>query len=496
MRLTPAQLERGFRLGRWRVQPRGGVLRQPWPRAVQRRIESKAMQILVELAARPQQFLSKDELFVAIWGSRPSTDDRLTRAVHALRQALDDDPQQPRYIETRNNVGYRLIAPVQPFRRVVRGPLLAAVLAAVALAGAVILARPGLEVHPTAKGAAALAEPQRAQFLQARYWLASGDAASLNLAQEAFAALVGVEPNFAPAWLGQAQAGLELFKLGEAGVEELRRAQILAEHALKLAGPGAAVALCLGQLRLLLDWDLQGAEAYYRDAIRMDAREPVAHIRYAWLLVARGDYAAAAAEIELVRILDPLYYASEDMAVLLLYAGQVDAAIAELERLRRTTTLKPAVYRILGTAYWTRGDEEAARGAYLGMWEATRPLSDSARVELAATEPAELVRRILAEGIAASPVARAGFHALIGERDEALEALELAASQRAPQLLFLRAMPEFVALRAEPRFQELVAQTGLEPRIPSLAADPHISPSSLRKSQALIRKSGSIVDQY
>lgn len=488
---TVAELERGFRLGHWRVQPQGGVLRQPWPMLEKRRIEPKVMQVLLALAARPQHFLSKDELFAAIWGRRPSSDDRLTRAVHALRQALDDDPQQPRYIETRNNVGYRLIAPVRPARSVGRRTALAAVVAAVLLVGALMMARPVGRVDATARAAAALEEPARAQFLQARFWLASGDASSLKSALAAFGELVAAEPDFAPGWLGQAQAGLELFKLGEADVEDLRRARTSAERALDLAGPGAAVALCLGQLHLFLEWDLAGAEAYYQDAIRMDPREPVARIRYSWLLVARGDYAAAATQIEQVRLLDPLYYASPDMAALLLYAGQLEAAIAELERLERTTTLAPAVLRIMGTAYWTRGDREAAHRAFVQMWEATRPLSSAARAELVAADSTALLRRILAENVAQSPVARAGIHALLGDRDEALAALELAASRRAPQLLFVRAMPEFAALRAEPRFRQLLAQLGLEPQSPGLADDPHISPSSLGKSQALVRRPGS-----
>jgi DNA-binding winged helix-turn-helix (wHTH) protein/tetratricopeptide (TPR) repeat protein len=490
-RFTVSELEQGFRLGRWRVQPQGGELRQPWPMAARRRVEPKVMQVLMELAARPRDFLSKDELFAAIWGRRPSSDDRLTRAVHALRQALDDDPQRPRYIETRNNVGYRLIAPVRPAGRGARGPLLAAALVAVALAGAAMVVRPGPDGDATALAAASLEEPARAQFLQARYWLASGDTDSLRSAREAFSDLVGDEPDFAPGWLGQAQTELELFKRGEAGAEDLRSAWDSAERALKLAGPSAAVALCLGQLRLFLDWDLAGAESFYQDAIRMDPREPVARIRYSWLLVARGDYAAAATQIEHVRLLDPLYYASADMAALLLYAGQVDAAIAELERLERTTSLEPAVLRIMGMAYWSRGDVAAAHEAFVRMWAATHPLPEAARAELAAADPGMLIRRILAEGVARSPIARAGFHVLLGEQDEALTELELAASQRAPQLLFVRAMPEFAALRSEPRFRQLMAELGLEPQAPSLAADPHIPPSSLGKSQALLRNSDS-----
>jgi DNA-binding winged helix-turn-helix (wHTH) protein len=487
---TVARLERGFRLGPWRVQPQGGVLRRPWPAGSRRRVEPKVMQVLLELAARPRQFVSKGELFTAIWGRRPSSDDRLTRAVHALRQALDDDPQQPRYIETRHNVGYRLIAPVRPARRLRPGPTavaLAVVLIAIVLGVATTGSRPGPQGDTTIQAAAGLSEPARAQFLQARYWLASGDADALRSALAAFADLVAADPDFAPAWLGQAQAGLELFKLGAADVEQLRRARVAVERSMALAGPSAEAAICLGQVRLFLDWDLAGAEALYQDAIRMDPRNAVARIRYSWLLVARGDFDAAAAEIEQVRVLDPLYYASEDMAILLLYAGEVDAAVAELERLERTTALQPAVLRVLGTAYWSKGDRDAAHRAFIRMWEATRPLSAAERADLAAADTEALIRRILSNRIVRNPVAVAGLHALLGEHDEALATLELALSRRLPHFLYVGAMPEFAELHGEPRFRQLLAQLGFDPRGPGRASVPHISPSSLAKSQALLR---------
>jgi DNA-binding winged helix-turn-helix (wHTH) protein/Flp pilus assembly protein TadD len=488
--LTIAELDRGFRLGRWHVQPAGGVLRRLWPAVTRRRVEPKVMQVLLELATRPRQFVSKDELFSAVWGRRPSSDDCLTRAVHALRQALDDDPRQPRYIETRNNVGYRLIAPVRPARRI-RRDAAAVVLAVAVLVCVAIVGRPDLSRSITVPPTAGLSDAAQAQFLQARYWLAQGTAASLQSALTTFADLAAAEPDFAPAWLGQAQAGLELFKQGRADVEQLQRSRAAAEQAMRLAGPSSALAICLGQTRLFLDWDLAGAEDLYRDAIRMDPREPVARIRYAWLLVARGDFGAASGQIEHVRLLDPLYYASEDMAALLLYAGQVDAAVAELERLERTTRLQPAVLRIMGTAYWARGDHDAARNAFIQMWDALRALSATDRASLAAAEPEGLIRRILAEGLAQTLVAKAGFHALLGERDAALSALELAASRRVPQVLYAGAMPEFVALRNEPRFRQLLAELGLEPRASGFVVDPHISPSSFSQFQVLSRNPGS-----
>ena len=76
------------------------------------RLEPKVMQVLVCLAARAGQVVSKDRLFHAAWADTAVTDDVLTRAISELRRLFDDDPKQPRVIETIPKGGYRLIAPV------------------------------------------------------------------------------------------------------------------------------------------------------------------------------------------------------------------------------------------------------------------------------------------------------------------------------------------------------------------------------------------------
>ena len=118
--LTMGTLERGFRLGNWQVRPRAGELVSPWPRRAVEHVEPRAMQVLLALARHPGQFLSKDELLETVWARGPVTEDCLTRAIYSLRQAVGDNPRDPDYIETRQNVGYRLIAAVQPDKAATR----------------------------------------------------------------------------------------------------------------------------------------------------------------------------------------------------------------------------------------------------------------------------------------------------------------------------------------------------------------------------------------
>jgi DNA-binding winged helix-turn-helix (wHTH) protein/Tfp pilus assembly protein PilF len=77
-------------------------------------LSPKIIDLLLYLVARPSALVSKDELFKALWPDVAVTDNALTQAVSELRQALDDDPSKPAYIQTVARRGYRFIAPVNP----------------------------------------------------------------------------------------------------------------------------------------------------------------------------------------------------------------------------------------------------------------------------------------------------------------------------------------------------------------------------------------------
>lgn len=75
------------------------------------RIPLEALAALVEQRG---QIVSRDQLAERIWGKGVflDADNSLNIAIRKLRQALGDDPEQPRFIQTVTGRGYRLIAPV------------------------------------------------------------------------------------------------------------------------------------------------------------------------------------------------------------------------------------------------------------------------------------------------------------------------------------------------------------------------------------------------
>jgi len=102
---TPA----AFRIGDWEVLPPLNELRRG--ESIER-IEPKAMALLVLLARRADEVVSRDELFSAVWPGLVVSDDTLTQAIIKLRKALGDRARAATYIQTIPKKGYRLIAEV------------------------------------------------------------------------------------------------------------------------------------------------------------------------------------------------------------------------------------------------------------------------------------------------------------------------------------------------------------------------------------------------
>ena len=72
------------------------------------------MQVLVYLAERAGQVVTRAALLDDLWPDVFVTENALSRCISQLRKAFDDDPRDPHIIETIPKTGYRLIAPVCP----------------------------------------------------------------------------------------------------------------------------------------------------------------------------------------------------------------------------------------------------------------------------------------------------------------------------------------------------------------------------------------------
>ena len=108
---VPAQDRRSCRFGPFTVDL---VSREVW-NGGKIQLQEKPFQILAILLERPGQLVTREELQHRLWpaGTFVDFDHSINTAVKKLREALRDDAEQPRFIETLPRRGYRFIGQLE-----------------------------------------------------------------------------------------------------------------------------------------------------------------------------------------------------------------------------------------------------------------------------------------------------------------------------------------------------------------------------------------------
>jgi TolB-like protein/DNA-binding winged helix-turn-helix (wHTH) protein/Tfp pilus assembly protein PilF len=80
----------------------------------QLKLERIPLELLLLLIEQRGQLVTRDQIIAKIWGKDVflDADNSINAAVRKIRQALKDDPERPRFVQTITGRGYRFIAPV------------------------------------------------------------------------------------------------------------------------------------------------------------------------------------------------------------------------------------------------------------------------------------------------------------------------------------------------------------------------------------------------
>jgi TolB-like protein/DNA-binding winged helix-turn-helix (wHTH) protein/Tfp pilus assembly protein PilF len=91
-------------LGSYQLRRKGSVVK----------LERIPMELLILLASRNGQLVSREEIVEKLWGKDVFVDSAhgVNTAIRKIRNALQDDPEEPRFIETVVGKGYRFVAPL------------------------------------------------------------------------------------------------------------------------------------------------------------------------------------------------------------------------------------------------------------------------------------------------------------------------------------------------------------------------------------------------
>ncbi|MGD0348431.1 MAG: winged helix-turn-helix domain-containing protein [Terracidiphilus sp.] len=100
-----------FSFGEFELNVRAGELRKGGRRI---RLQEQPFHILVILLEHPGEVVTREEICNRLWpdGTIVEFDHSIATAIKKLRQALDDEAESPRYVETMPRRGFRFIFPV------------------------------------------------------------------------------------------------------------------------------------------------------------------------------------------------------------------------------------------------------------------------------------------------------------------------------------------------------------------------------------------------
>ena len=79
------------------------------------KLQDQPIKLLSLLASRPGELVTREEIEKALWNEDEFVEfeHSINTAVRKIREALGDDPEKPRFIETLPRKGYRFIAPIE-----------------------------------------------------------------------------------------------------------------------------------------------------------------------------------------------------------------------------------------------------------------------------------------------------------------------------------------------------------------------------------------------
>jgi tetratricopeptide (TPR) repeat protein len=230
----------------------------------------------------------------------------------------------------------------------------------------------------------------------------------------------------------------------------------------------------LAVLKTWTDWDWEGAETSFRQAIALNPNEPQARAYYSHLLYILGRPKEAMVQIDRALELDPLNSLFQSLyAMDLMYARRFDDAIALLRVTLKSEPRNMVALSTLRSAYHEKAMYQEALEVWKMSFDAKGDTQAKAALERGYTEGgyrgalsrvAELlVLRSRTSHV--TPWQIGTLYTRAGKNDEALDWLEKAYQARDPNVPYLSVDPIFDGLRDQPRFQNLIRRLNLPARV-------------------------------
>lgn len=311
-------------------------------------------------------------------------------------------------------------------------------------------------------------------YLTGRYhWNKVGDVGLFD-AVACYDTALDLDPRFARAHSARARAYVALAEYYRMDpIEALQTARVSAERAIALDPADADAHVVLGEVRRVVDWDWQGAQAMFQRALVLNPSNAAAHRYHLWFLGTRDRVNDALGVCDRAYQLDPLCFAMTTfLASISFFAGDHASVLA---RTKQVLIMEPGYLMALRLAAASlvaldRTDEAIAQ--FEAVPESSLPSAELAWKghALAAGGSLDRARQVLGriEGLRRTQFVSdyhvALLHAGLGDRDGAIRALGRACDHRDPWLDAMAVDPRFTALRGDARFEALRSRLRLQQR--------------------------------
>jgi non-specific serine/threonine protein kinase len=310
-------------------------------------------------------------------------------------------------------------------------------------------------------------------YLQGRYAFNRRGAESLKRAIQYFEQATALDPNYAQAYVGLADAYhvISGYWGGLPPKESFPKAKTAALKALELDDKLAEAHTALAAVKLGYEWDWAGAEREFKRAIELSPSSADGRYFYAFIYLAPiGRFEEAVAEMKRALETDPLsLIINANLGEIYYYARQYDQAI---EQGRKTLDIAPefqVARNNLKDVYEQRGMYEQAITQYQAMGEFGRRRAALLEKAYRAAGARGYWQKSLelfldeAKRTYIQPTIFARNFASLGDKEQALQWLEKAYAERDSDLVYLRVEPMYDPLRSDLRFADLLRRIGLPP---------------------------------
>jgi tetratricopeptide (TPR) repeat protein len=305
-----------------------------------------------------------------------------------------------------------------------------------------------------------------------RYYWNLRDRANIQRAIAYFDQAIKLDPLYAKAYAGLADSYV-LLNLNAYGTlstkEAMIRARAAAKEALKYDDTLAEARTSLGVVKLKYEWDWQGAEREFQQAIGIDPEYVPAHYSYSNLLVVMKRFDEAVRESELAREIDPFSpIVTLNLGRTYYYMRDYEKAAAYFnEMLKRDAgDIRPTY--MLGLVYLQTGRYDEAIRLYEKLY-ATEPIFAAAPLGFAygktgrISDALNVIKKLdeLSGDPHIPPQEKAIIYIGMNDKDKAIEFLQKSYDEKFSSLINLTTEPLFDDLRPDPRFADLARRMNL-----------------------------------